>query len=85
MSVQATFVLALPVTVAVNCWFCPPFSEIDVGDIDTEIETGDAVSVTLAVAHFDVSATLVAVTTTVWAEPTVLGAVYRPLAEIVPT
>ena len=41
--------------------------------------------VTLAVAFLLVSATLVAVTVTVCGLPSVAGAVYRPLLEIVPT
>src|SRR5512140_1674702 len=42
-------------------------------------------SVTVAVPDFVLSATLVAVTVTVWVEPIDEGAVYRPAAEIVPT
>jgi len=41
--------------------------------------------VTLAVACLLVSATLVAVTVTVWGLASVAGALYKPLLEIVPT
>ncbi len=70
----------MPVTVALNC--CVPLvvKEADVGETDTATVAG-AVTVTVADADLVVSATLVAFTVYV---PPVLGAVYKPLEEIVP-
>jgi hypothetical protein len=76
---QATAVLLLPVTVAVNCWVLPVSSHAEVGEMDTE--TTGAVTATVAEAELVLSAALVAVTVYV---PAVLGAVYRPLVETVP-
>jgi hypothetical protein len=77
---QVTAVLALPVTVAVNC--CVAFVRIEavVGLIATAT-TGAAVTVTVALADLVGSATLVAVTTN---DPAAAGAVYKPAALTVP-
>jgi len=78
---HVTFVLASPETVAVNCcvWPCP---RIAVPGATVTVTGGTRL--TLAVADFEVSETLVAVTVTVWAEVTVAGAVYSPAPLIVP-
>ena len=70
------------VTVAVNC--SVPLTETvpEVGD--TETETAGVVMVTVVDADLVLSATLVAVTVTVFGDGAVAGAVYKPLAEIVP-
>ena len=74
----AVFVLLL--TVAVNCCVPPGASVADVGEMVTET-TGTAVTVTVAVADFVLSARLVTVTVQV---PGVDGAVYNPVRETVP-
>jgi hypothetical protein len=81
VAVQVTAVFELPVTVALNCWVAPVRIDAEVGVIDTT--TGGAVVVTATVAEEDavVSATLVDVTVY---EPAVVGAVYKPEAEIFP-
>ena len=61
-----------PVTVAVNCWVLPAESETVVG---ATVTLKGGVRVTVAVADFVPSATLVAVTVTVWGELIVAGAV----------
>jgi hypothetical protein len=76
---QVTALFVAPVTVAVNCCILPVESEAEVGDIDTD--NVGALTVTVAEADLVVSAALVAVTVSV---PPVLGAVYKPLEEIVP-
>ena len=58
---QVTAVLLKPVTVAVNCWVAPVFSETELGLIATDPETG-AVTVTVAESDLVESAALVAVT-----------------------
>ena len=68
---HVTAVLLLPVTVALNCWACDAVKLAVVGLTCTE--TG--IRVTVAVADFVGSATLVAVTETVWEEAMELGAV----------
>jgi hypothetical protein len=75
---HVTAVLLEPVTVAVNCWVAPVRIEAEVGF--TETTTG-AVTVTVADADFEVSATLTAVTVYV---PGVAGAVNTPLLETDP-
>jgi hypothetical protein len=80
VAVHVTAVLALPVTVAVNCCVCPTCSVALVGDIVTET-TGVGLMVTLAEALFVESATDVAVTMKL---PVVEPAVNRPAVEIVP-
>ena len=55
---QLTDVLVLPVTVAVNCWVVPVWTEAEVGLMLTATRVTD----TVAEADFVVSATLVAVT-----------------------
>jgi hypothetical protein len=74
-------VLLLPVTVAVNCCVALVCRLAEVGLIVTDTTGGTAVTVTVAEAFLVVSATLVAVTVNVPAEP---GAVYNPLALMVP-
>lgn len=70
----------VPVTVAVNCRVPPGASVADVGEMVTET-IGTAVTVTVAVADFVLSARLVTVTVQV---PGVDGAVYNPVRETVP-
>jgi hypothetical protein len=69
---QVTAVLLEPVTVAVNCCVFPVWIEDEDGLIETETDGGGAVTVTVAVADFVESATLVAVMVYV---PGVIGAV----------
>ena len=66
---QLTAVLVVPVTVAVNCCVRPVKSAAEVGLMLTAITGGGAVTVTVAVADLVVSATLVARTVKVPAEP----------------
>jgi hypothetical protein len=58
---QVTAVLLEPVTVAENCFAPPVTTEVDVGLIVIETAGGAAVTVTVAEADFNGSATLVAV------------------------
>jgi hypothetical protein len=74
VSDQVTAVLAVPVTVAVNCCVPPPPSEAEVGEIDTEIAAG-GFSVTVAEADLVVSFVEVAVTVAVDVAVIVAGAV----------
>ena len=77
-----TPVLLGPVTLAVNVWFCDGCKETEDGV--SEIDTG-GFRVIVAVPALEVSATLVAVTVTVWERAIEAGAVYTPLLEMVPT
>jgi hypothetical protein len=79
---QVTAVLLVPLTVAVNVWLFD--GSKDTEDGVSETVTG-GVSVTLAVTDFVGSATLVAVTVTVWELAIEAGAVYRPAAVMLPT
>ena len=80
-TLQDTALFDVPLTVAVNCWWPPMRSCAVVGDIVSE--TGGMI-VTDAVADLVGSATEVAVTDTCGGLGTADGAVYSPLAEIVP-
>jgi hypothetical protein len=71
-----------PETTALNCCDCPTCKLTFNGEIDTEIAAG--VTDTLALAVAVDWATLCAVTVTD-CEGTVLGAVYKPMVEMVPT
>ena len=71
-----------PVTFAVNCWDWEAERLAVAGVTDTD--TG-ASSETDALADLVGSATLVAVTVTVWAEAIAAGAVYRPVLVMAPT
>ena len=85
LSDQVTAVFVDPLTEAVNCCVCAGAS-VDVPG-ETETDTGtetDGFTVTVALDFLVVSATLVAVTVTVWELLTLEGAVYKPLLEIVP-
>src|ERR1035437_9156036 len=79
---HVTPVLTVPVTVVVNCWVCEAVSEVVEGV--SEIVTG-GLSVTVALVDLVGSATLVAVTVTVWVPVIEAGAVYRPAAVMLPT
>ena len=72
----------MPLTEAVNVWFCD-------GCKDTEDGVSETVTVgfraTVAVADFVGSAALVAFTVTVWELVIEAGAVYRPAAVMLPT
>ena len=70
-----------PVTVAVNAWPAPVKTVADVGEIATTIPS---VSVTTPDAVALVSALLDAVMVMLEGEGMTLGAVYRPVEEIVP-
>jgi hypothetical protein len=70
----------VPCTVAENCCVAPVRIVGAAGDTETDVTVG-AATVTVAVADFVVSATLVAVTVTV---PADAGAASRPATEIVP-
>jgi hypothetical protein len=63
------------VTVAVNAWLFPTSSEAELGDTETLIAAGAAVTVTLAELNLLASATLVALTVTVAGFGTAPGAV----------
>lgn len=78
---QLTAVLPVPVTAAVNCCVWPPPNTAVAGDMVTPT----AASETLALADFDGSSTLVAVTVICCGLATTAGAVYSPLVEILPT
>ena len=71
-NVQVTAALAVPLTVAVNCWFCEVVSEMAAGA--TETVTG-GLRLTLALADLLESAVLVAVTVTFCALAIEAGAV----------
>ena len=73
--------MLLPLTVAVNVWLCD--GNKDTEDGVSETVTGGA-SVTVAVANFVGSATLVTFTVTVWELVIEGGAVYRPAAVMLP-
>jgi hypothetical protein len=77
---QLRAVLVVPVTVAVNCFVPPVASVAELGAMETATTCG-ALTLTLADADWVGSATLVAVMMNV---PALLGAVYRPPAEIEP-
>ncbi len=72
LSDQATAVLIVPLTVAVNCWLCDAFTVALVGS--TATVTG-GIRLTVALADFVGSVVLVAVSVTVWVEVIVAGAV----------
>ena len=72
----------MPLTVAVNVWFCDGCK--DTVDGVSETVTG-GVSVTVAIADLVGSATLAAFTVTVWELVIEAGAVYRPAAVMLPT
>jgi len=75
-------VLLVPLTVAVNVWFCD--GSKDTEDGVSETVTG-GVSVTVADVDLVGSATLVAATVMVWELVIEAGAVYRPAAVMPPT
>jgi hypothetical protein len=72
-TLHVTAVLALPFTVAVNCWVCDSSTAAVAGD--TVTETPLPTTVTAAWADLVVSATLVAVTVTLPPAGAVAGAV----------
>jgi hypothetical protein len=73
--------LFVPPTVAVNVWLCD--GSKDTEDGVSETVTGE-VSITVAIADFVESATLVAVTVTISVPVIEAGAVYRPSAAMRP-
>jgi hypothetical protein len=79
---QVTAVLLVPLTVAVNVWFCDGSKDTEDGVSET---VSGRVSVTVAVTDLVGSATLAAVTVMVWELVIEAGAVYRPVLAIVPT
>ena len=79
---HVTPVLLVPLTVAVNVWFCDGSKDTEDGVSETVTR---GVSVTVAVADFVGSATLEAFTVTVWELEIEAGAVYRPAAVMLPT
>jgi hypothetical protein len=72
------------VTVAVNCCCPPAVSVALVGLMETPTLAGGE-TVIFAVPKMLESASLVAVTVMFWVDVTLKGAVYTPLAVIVPT
>lgn len=80
-----TPVLVVPETVAANCLDWPPATEALVGEMETEIELAEESRLTAADADFVESAALLAVTVTEEPDGTVLGVLYKPVDEIVPT
>ena len=79
---NVTAVLVDPVTTVANC-SVPPVDTVALVGL-MAIVTGGAAIVTVAVEDLPGSATLVAVTVTVAGEGTVAGAVYNPVALMVP-
>ena len=75
--------LSVEVTVGVNCWVPPAGTVALKGEI--EIVTVGAVSVTVALATWVVSACEVAVITCVTLAGKIVGAVYKPVVLMVPT
>jgi hypothetical protein len=69
-------------TLAVNCWVCPPVS-VTLGGLTVTVNGGT--SVTVALPDWKLSATLVAVTVTDCWPAMLPGAVYSPLEEMLPT
>jgi hypothetical protein len=61
---QVTAVLVVPVTVAANCWVWEACTDAEVGEIDTATAGAGAVTLTVALADFVLSAMLLAVTVT---------------------
>ena len=74
--------MVAPPTMAVNCWLCKA-ANVAEGGVREMLTVG--LSVTVALADLLESATLVAVTVTVWALVIEAGAVYRPAAVMLPT
>ena len=72
----------MPLTVAVNVWFCDGSKDSEDGVSETATR---GVSVTVAVADLVGSATLVAFTVMVCALAIEAGAVYRPAVVMLPT
>src|ERR1019366_1849272 len=79
---KVTAELEAPPTVAISCWVWEAVRVAESGV--NEIVTG-GLSVTVALADFVGSATLVALTVTAWGLAIEAGAVYRPAAVILPT
>ena len=69
--------MVAPPTMAVNCWLCKA-ANVAEGGVREMLTVG--LSVTVALADLLESATLVAVTVTVWELVIEAGAVYRPAA-----
>ena len=69
---QVTPVLLVPLTVAVNVWFCEGSKDTEDGVSET---VSGGVSFTVAIADLAGSATLVAVTVTLWELAIEAGAV----------
>src|ERR1035441_2510422 len=82
LSVQVTALLEVAPTAAVYCWVWEAVRVVVEGV--SEIVTG-GLSVTVALVDLVGSATLVAVTVTVWELAIEAGAVYRPAAVMLPT
>lgn len=80
LKLHVTAPLLVPETDAENCCACDVVRVVVVGVSDTV--TG--VRFTVALADLVVSAALVAVTVIICAEPITAGAVYKPLALMVP-
>src|ERR1035441_7583739 len=82
LNVQVTAVLVAPPTMVANCWLCkaPNVAE---GGVREMLTVG--LSVTIALADLLESATLVAVTVTVWELAIEAGAEYRPAEVMLPT
>jgi hypothetical protein len=80
VAVHVTLVLLVPLTVAVNCCRPPVATVATAGETETDTFAGPT-TVTVADADLVLSAALVAVTVSV---PGVPGAVYMPLAVILP-
>ena len=82
ITAQVTAGLLVPVTLAVNCRVWRANSLAVVG---ATLTATVGVRLTMAEAVLVGSATLVALTVTVWAEATDSGAVYKPVLEMEPT
>lgn len=83
LTCQVTAVLALPVTVAVNCWVCPVGTLVKVGETLTATVCGAPVTVTVAVVERSLLISHTARIVT-GAAGAAAGALYNPLDVIVP-
>src|SRR5579864_8710335 len=82
---QVTALFEEPLTLALNCCVPKSATVATLGDTVTVTDPDAAVTVTVAVADFALLASEVAVTVTCAGFGTNAGAVYSPLAEIVPS
>jgi hypothetical protein len=82
LSVHVTEAFVEPATLAVNCWVCELNKVAETGLMLTTVA---GTRVMIALADLVESAELVAVIVTLWVALMLDGAVYKPLADTVPT